>query len=449
MIRSLWVLPMFSTGPRQVFWLGLLLLLLQCLLIVNPGYFSHDELQWGAFSNVEHWRLLPWMGWWDSKIFQYRPLTFNLWMLLSHFVFDRPLIVHFFFVLFGTLNGVALFLLLRRLKIDLGPSLIATLCFVLGPYGAYVHGWVATLADILWVGIALLLAHGLLLLLRKQWPLWLALLLSLLLTIPALMAKEAALAIPALLGLVWMLSGWQRFWGWAFVGSCLPALVYLAIRLPVLLWQPRDSYGITLWDIPKRWLEYYLFVPDILRFEIGGTWYEPKLALLAFSALMVSVSVMLWRAYRPGFWLFTLGGALALGPVLILEFSANQYGYGFAAVIFSALAMSWQRLQRPGKLLTGAVVVCVLLHGFFVQAVMHKMGRKQAVFQPALIEVLQQHDGVLRLQLPERFTWFYQRITHDIPSYRGVKMGDRVQLVDSAETAHYRIADNGELIKIQ
>jgi len=41
----------------------LLALLGQALLIANPGYFSHDELQWAAFAGTSG--PIPWVSWTD------------------------------------------------------------------------------------------------------------------------------------------------------------------------------------------------------------------------------------------------------------------------------------------------------------------------------------------------------------------------------------------------
>ena len=53
--------------------LPLLLLALQLPLILNPGYFSHDELQWWARADVPSWSDLPWVPWLDLSPLQYRP----------------------------------------------------------------------------------------------------------------------------------------------------------------------------------------------------------------------------------------------------------------------------------------------------------------------------------------------------------------------------------------
>ena len=65
------------------------LLALQLPLILNPGYFSHDELQWWARADVPSWSALPWIPWLDLSPLQYRPLTFNLWLVLAH-AFEVP-----------------------------------------------------------------------------------------------------------------------------------------------------------------------------------------------------------------------------------------------------------------------------------------------------------------------------------------------------------------------
>ena len=55
-----------------------LVLLAQWPLVSNPGYFSHDELQWAARAGTTG--PIPWESWTAVDAFQYRPLTFNLWL---------------------------------------------------------------------------------------------------------------------------------------------------------------------------------------------------------------------------------------------------------------------------------------------------------------------------------------------------------------------------------
>ena len=54
-------------------WLAALAVMaLQWPLVANPGYFSHDELQWAVHATGAA------VDWADIGAFQYRPLTFSL-----------------------------------------------------------------------------------------------------------------------------------------------------------------------------------------------------------------------------------------------------------------------------------------------------------------------------------------------------------------------------------
>lgn len=437
--------PRPSIDPRNAALVGLLGFLLQGLLVLNPGYFSHDELQWGAFADVAHWTELPWVAWTAIDTFQYRPLTFNTWLLVSHALFEQPQAFHAVIVGLGTLNGVLLCLLLQRLGVAALPAAAAALLFLLGPYSAYVHGWVATLADLLWLGLGLALAHYLVGVWRDERTGPRVALVALALTTLALLAKEAAVALPALVGLAWLLARRPRSLGWALAGSAVPVAAYLALRLSVLLLQPRSSYGLSWQSLPQRWSEYFLFLPHPTGFEVANVWLASPRALVVIAVLWLLLLLALGRAV-PRLALWLLGGTtLALGPVLILAFSSNQYGYGFAAVLVSALALAWPALGRPSRALVGLLALLVLWHGANVQRQMLRVGRLQAVFQPALVEALSAHPGVLRLRLPAEDDWVYRRLTHEIPAYRGVAIDERLQLVEAGAAADYAIAADGRL----
>lgn len=74
--------PPSFTSARA--WLPLLVFTLTVLaqwpLWSNPGYFSHDELQWAAAAHPPAGTPVAWRGWFDVQVFQFRPLTFNLWL---------------------------------------------------------------------------------------------------------------------------------------------------------------------------------------------------------------------------------------------------------------------------------------------------------------------------------------------------------------------------------
>lgn len=428
-------------------------LCLQWPLLWNPGYFSHDELQWAAFADVATWRQLPWVDWFDWRTFQYRPLTFNLWLPLSHALFERPMVFHALWVALGSANALLLALLLRGAGVVPRAAFLAALVFALNPYAAYVHGWVATLADVLWVGIGLATA------------IWLqrraacerddsarapAFLLAFAATAIALLAKEAAIVFPALALLATLLSPRRRVWSAATAGCALAALIYLALRIGPLLQgaRPGSGYGLSLLQIPQRWLEYHGFTWLPTLFEMQSISAASPLRLAALLLVSLAFLFALWRA-RPQYaiaWL--MGSAAVLGPVLILTHSANQYGYGFSVLGCGLAALAWARTSRAGRLVLACAALLTLWHGVNVQREMHRTGALQARFSPALASTLLSHPAtqplILQVEKPGD-GWVYARLTHAIAAYRGVPIGERVRLAGDSEAGNYRIESDGSL----
>lgn len=422
-------------------------LVTQWPLLLNPGYFSHDELQWASFAAQSTEWVRPYYLWSNLQSFQYRPLTFTLWLWLSRHLFEHPYAFHAVMVGFGAINAGLLALLLRRFGSSFAVSFIGALAFALSAYAAHTHGWVGTLADLIWVGCALSIA---LIAQRDRRPA-LTVVATLALTVLALLAKEAAVVIPALLALAWLLLERRSGWGRAALAATLPVAVYLALRIGALLFSPREAvnYGWSLAFIPQRWLEYQLFVPNPTKMEVAGTLARGlgDGRVLAAIVLWLALAWALWRVGPRWLLGFVLAGAAALGPVLILAESANQYGYGFAAVTAAICAAAWPRMQRFGRIVLVILALLSLWHGFNIVRRMHDAGEVQAVFSPALAELVRTHnDDTIRLRSANPSQrWLFDRLTHDIPSYRGVPIGDRVRLVQAGAPADYAIETDGRL----
>jgi len=433
-------LPLFATALAIV-------LVLQSLLIFNPGYLSHDELQWGYYATQFKGGFFGNGLWTDVHAFQYRPLTFSLWIVLSRNLFEHPYAFHAVIVAWGAANTGLLATLLRRHGVTVGASLVAALVFALGPYGAYVHGWVATIADLIWMSSAL--SIGLLVQeVRKPWTVFVA---GFVLTCMALLAKEAAIVIPALAILAWWFSGRQRAWGMAALASSVPVALYLVVRLKTILFSAESTgtiYHWSLFSIPTRWLEYQLF--PMLTSRLGAGDFLAK-GLTSRPVLMAIVgwALLAGTLAKTGFrWLlaFILGGAVALGPVLLLADAANQYGYGFAAVTTGVVVLAWQSMESASRWVAAAIACLCVWHGINIMRSTHDIGVKQSRFSPALASAVASSAEPVRLRpLIEKDRWIYVRLTHEIPSYRGVAIGNRVRLVRAAEPADYVIGRMGEL----
>jgi len=419
-------------------------------LMLIPGYFSSDEYQWAAFAR-------PLAGapatidWADFKVFQYRPLTFRLWLWLSAALFDTPRLFHTVFALLGLANAMLLRLVMIRIGSTPAVAALAALLFLLHPYSVFVNGWVGTLADQLWVGMGLLIGVVLARGDHDGWRGAAVALSAMALTAVALLAKEAAVAIPAVVGLAWAFTR-RRALLLAAVATAVPVAIYLALRAGVILAGPGDGhYGWSVLLPPARVLQYFSFplavrLPEMSTLEVTRRWALIGL-LLATAAWFLAV----WRTSpRLALW-WLLAGVASLGPVLILSSISGQYAYGFAAISAAVWAAALARARGPARLVLIAGVAVTIAHGVAVGWHMVSYGQRAAVFSPAVAELLRTDPPrPLRLRPGEGVgPWLYLRLLHEIPHYRGVVFGDRVQLVAPDAPADYEILRDGSLRRVE
>ncbi len=434
--------------PRAAPFLVLLLACLaQAVIALNPGFFSHDELQWGAAASVPPGAALPWFPWLDASMLQWRPLTFNAWLVLSNALFETPRAMHAAWVLMGSSIAAGLSWLLVRFGLSWRVAATAGLVFALNPYAAYVHGWVATLADLLWVGASLALAV-VLERAHRRGAIVPAALWAFVLTALGLLAKESALSMPALVGLAWLLAGRRRVLGAATLGSGLAAVVYLALRLGTLL-SPAESSGYALSPAtaPMNFVSYVMYLPITATLEVNTLWLRSSSQLTAAALLMLGLWAGITRAWPRLGLAMLLGAALCVAPVLVLSQTATQYGYGLSLWLVACTALAWPRLGRPARALVLVLSLLVVWHGANVQKQMRAVGKRQAVFQPALVEALAAQPGPVKLLRHREFGWVYARLTHEVPSWRGQPIGDRVVWVDAKADADYVVMEDGRLVR--
>ncbi len=438
--------PLGTSPPALCFVLVAAALLLQLALILIPGYFSHDELQWAAHADTPRFADMPWMGWTAFETFQFRPLTFNLWLPVSRWLFASPHLYHALWAVLGAFNGWMLYRLLRGLALPPAAAALGFFVFLCSPYSVYVHGWVATLADLLWVGSALAIA---LLVLASEAgrglrPPALAAAVAALTTL-ALLAKESAVCIAPLLALGWWLSGRALPWRTALLAALVPTLLYLALRLDTILFTPRaaGAYGWSATAPPVRWWEYQLLPYLPTSFMASKLQYASAARHLAAALAWGLLVFALWRGGgRRVALAFLIGGALALGPVLILDEAANQYAYGYAALTAAAVAMAFARAGRGVRALLIALLVVATWTGINVMRKLHYAGALQARFSPALAAAAADTPGEIRLYADNNDPWIFERLSHEIPAYRGVAIGPRVRLVaDRMQATHVIRAD--------
>lgn len=443
------------TAPRPTRLLPVvfaLALLAQLPLILNPGFFSHDELQWAAQADVPAGQSLPWFSWTAFEIYQYRPLTFNLWLLLSRAWFDQPQLFHLVCVVWGSLNATLLAALGRRLGMAERPAAIGALVFALGPYAVFVHGWVGTMADLIWLGCALAIG---VIVAGSERP-WRAFAAAAVFTAIGLAGKEAAITIPPLLAVAWWFDARRPRWLFATVGAGLVVAAYFALRAEAMLQTQNEGahYALSLWHPPLRWFEYQVFTPIPTVFETFSTLARGIDKRVAIAALLwLALCAALWRARPRLLALFLVGGAAALFAVLPLGSSWNHYGYAYSAITTMTVAAAWSTATRRGRAVIALMALSTLVHGAVVMLAMVRVGAVQAVFSPTLAHAVAQTrattDAPLRLRVaPDAKIWIFRRLTHAIPSYRGTPIGERVRLVEGDAPADFVIQPDGRLVDV-
>ena len=416
-------------------WLFLAALVVQLPLVFNSGYFSHDELQWLSFADVP-WPEIPWNGWFDFEPFQYRPLTFNLWLLLSHLFGYNPVTMHMLRVLVAAIVA----LLLRATMLAFGVSAtrasIAVLAFLLLPEVIYTHAWIGTYADSLCLGFAL---AAILLTLRadnaasRATMLCIALITGLL-TALALASKESAVLLPMLL-LLAALRRLDRVLAAAIAGSAFVVAVYLALRLDTILFAPRDSdvYAWSIARIPARLVEYAIYPFEFDRFDAAGAFWDThrRFAVICWVTTVAVAASAGWRALA----VFCIGWAVALGPTLILTFSASQYAYLAAAFVCGFFAVTWLQMPGIGRATLAGLALIALMHGQYIAAEMRRIGAIQRALYEDLPQLVATHATPLRIKAERtQEDIILRRLVHQIPSYHGNPLGDRVLAVEYADT---------------
>ncbi len=412
------------------------LLLVQLPLIVNPGYFSHDELEWWARATTTSWLQLPWVAWTDISVFQYRPLTFNLWLISAHVLAATPYAMHLLVVCFGCANALLLAACVEGAGASRLNAFAAAILFVLTPYVAYTHGWVATFADLLTLGAGLLALRCLqsLVVPCRRHDGWLAGSAVVALTVLALLSKESAVVLPALLLTALYRHPRRRVVGAIVAASAMVVVTYLGLRLGVILNAPRASAGYT-WsvaNIPSRLTSYLLFPFTPPLFEVGPVLTKSLPRLFAAAACLVALVVSLasagWR--WPVAWIALIAALLA--PVLVLDSSYNHYAYLASAAGVGVIAVLWPQLREPSRIVILVVATISSVHGVIVMSRMHQIGVAQRNFYADLLDHLATDGQTLAVGVGHGSDrWLLSRFLTGVPRYRGVAISARVRIVDS------------------
>ncbi|WP_219210852.1 hypothetical protein [Variovorax boronicumulans] len=364
---------------------------LWCLmLIANPGFFNHDELQ-----KIDHIRRFGFSDYLRNHVKLYqgtefgqpvRPFSFLVQGLVSYFIPSYPFIVHFVDVLTHAVIAMLLFGALTDTYRNRQFAWIAAIVFVCSPLATFSVGWSAALMDRFYVlfGLLAFIASARYVSLRSG-PIALAgvFLASTL----AMFSKETAAVLPGslLLFLFFPPAAGMDFKRLikAFVVWSLPVLMFLAYRATALIgsFAAKESspYAASLSHLLDGVLVYgiYPFLPSLTE---AGIWqFQPVWEMVAAAVAHFLVVGLLWRSFsiRVAI-LYVVCYYSFLAPVLLIPTRGAHYLYGSGIAQSVALAaifvLSPQRKKMWGNLLVICLFAGASIHAFVSQNFIYSLG---------------------------------------------------------------------------
>lgn len=359
------------------------------LLVANPGYYSHDELQ-----KLDHVEMHGFMHYMSSYVVltqgegfgtPVRPLAFFVQGVLALVMRDYPVIVHLVDVLSHGAVAVLIFFALLRFGLSRALSLASACIFALNPMVVIAVGWPAALMDRWYVmfGIgALMFAESHV---RGRTGVN-ALGMVFILVLAALLSKETAIMLPGLMLLFVLMDSSvlrsRRFWQ-ACAAMVLPIFAYLLYRLSAIFASFGGSgtaggYSASAAHITDG-LAVYLAYPFLVTLTEAVNWvFVSPVLLSAAVAVHLTLVTLLWRSkgwrLASGYVFFYL---LFLVPVLFIPIKAAHYLY--ASSVFFSIAVAWLLVASstrfaPLRIFGGVVLVLTLLHTVVLQGYVYRLG---------------------------------------------------------------------------
>lgn len=365
-------------------------IVLNFLLIANPGYYSHDELGFGFHSQgLGNNKLtdIQWCSPTDIAVPQYRPLTFNLWLFLSYWFYGWPTLFHFVVLVVTLLCGALAAMVLYSFSKNKAQALVAFTVFSMMPTTAFTAGWVGTLGEYLWVTFGLLSFRAFLGSMAgaddARSPLEVTKLcgVGLLLFVFALASKETAVVIPPLMAVFWVFFGRDRGVIVGAVVTTLATVVYLALRYDQLLGkQVPQGYGVSLEarHIVESLLLYFAYPFTVASFASVSS---PLLGIVMHIALVACLAVIFkW----PKGLAYALAYFLPVIPVAITPQWSPHYLFGSGIAAAVAISAMGVRKQQAWRLIAVLFAACLLAHSLFVQWEYYNRGIIQSRFKDSL-----------------------------------------------------------------
>ena len=402
-------------------------IVLNLVSISAPGFFGPDAMTVHILqvAGRDFFEIIRGQAWLDFSQIHYRPLTFTLWGVLSFFLYETPALFHLSSVLLSVSNGILFYHLVLRISGQPHAAFWGFLAFNLFPPAAYVAGWVATVADKLYLMCTLMALHILLsdrnAALRRSryatqapslgpsgpssqpvkardWKLGRGGVLRQvgvgLLCVLGLASKETMIPFPAFLaGLCLLVKPWRGWW-WSLLVSSTVVGVYLWIRLPTMLYENPyvappttdnvSGFALTYWLYPYIWDNTMLW--HIFYYQKGQWWFPGFLSLLPVALLTCRRQWSVALAFIGYYYVF-------VAPVLVHCCQRANYLYGAVLPVAAMFAYALRRGERRGvRVAAGGLLAVLALHTVTIQWNFYERGVMQQRIYHSLAAVVREFD---------------------------------------------------------
>jgi hypothetical protein len=359
------------------------------LLLSNPGYFSHDELQkLDAVDDLGLWKYIQaYVNFpdFDDFAIPVRPFSYLVQGLVAASANNQPFMMHLADVFMHAVVGVLVFMSLLRVTDNRKLAWVAALVFLVCPHTTFAVGWSAALMDRLYTlfgVISCLAAYNYVSRKGGAGTLWLLLVSAAL----SVSSKETGIVFPAIiLGYLFVSVSYlkdRKFWVALGVWG-LPSLAMLAYRAKPLLNSiggMESDYSVDFMGIPANIFVYvaYPFVPSLQESYAWHYLASQSDMVWGFLAHIV-LTLLLWRkfslkvalAYDATYLLFLL-------PVVTLSATAPHYLYAsgipFSVAIAALLVLKGRKQSRIASAYVVVLLVVAIVHTFKVQDYIYDNG---------------------------------------------------------------------------
>jgi hypothetical protein len=358
------------------------------LLIANPGYFSHDELQRFDYLSqhgfLEYFRNHVKLYHGDTFGTPVRPFSFFIQGILAFFMENYVVLVHLFAVLVHALVGCLLYSLFLQFGINRSLGLKMALLFIVNPLSIFAVGWSAALMDQWYVLFGLLTLKFSDIYVRKQQGLYLIFFVFVC-SLLAVLSKETAVILPGLIFVIGFVDPNTLKNKKLFIILTVwvsPILLLLVYRFSALIASFDVSgfspYNASVNNFPENILVYFAYPFLINLTEVGNWVFIDSVWIwlsLAFH-LLLTVSIFYIFGYRLFifYWFFYF---LFLFPVLFITIKGGHYLYGSSITLSMGVAsLLHQNFFRyfSFKILGILSFSLLILHSYYVQDYIYSLG---------------------------------------------------------------------------